>query len=345
MNNQPLVYRTLEDCLLNFKNVLEQYQLDLKNEHWYRLIKPQMCTGMAGWTCQLVQEDEPHLNWNKFTEKLKTKYNISAEQQKRDGISSLKKLKLDNCKNLEQYIDKFNRLKHLSSVKEPAALVKYLLRVLESDLYAIVSLHITQSRDDKKDTLEYAISQLSNFYNLVTASSSHHTLCWRKTRRKQREIAALVAREIKQQTRRQNYNGQSNHKANYRDASKVKKTRRAGKHRGRNNRDQRSGNGEVLKCFDCGYKPLTYAHKAVCEHNPANKRKPTQKKSKHIVPRPAAAASTDSGASSSSSSSDESNQTFAFVATIGGKKPVSNDMGINSECKQHDSEYCEICSL
>ena len=93
---------------------------------------------------------------------------------------------------------------------------------------------------------------------------------------------------------------------------------------------------KALKCYDCGYTPLTYSHKGVCKKNPNNKKNNKNRSKNSIVPTPAATMDTDV----SSSDNDKSEQRFA-VATIvpKKKKKEASKMGTVSECKHFNSNY------
>gem|GEM_PF-1640441 len=326
-NSKKFIFPTMDACFQQFQDVLESRGINLET-NWKRIIKPKMSTGMAAWTRELISK-YPAISWGQFKSKVKTKYSPSEAEERKVALHKLKSLKLDKCDSLESFIDKFNSLKDLAGVKENTALVDYLLRGLDIDLYAPVSMSISQSRAKGSDTLDFAISQLRSTYDLLRRDDYYK-------QEKQRKDAELNAK-IKDAVRAcQKAEGG----ASFKDARKQ--TRRAGRYHDKTLRNKKpNDNGEVLKCYDCGYTPFTYAHKAMCKKNPKNVKNQIRKKSKSIVPRPAVHHKHDD--TESSSSDDESDQTFA-VATISttkgkSKEAESMDMDTDMECKYLDSEY------
>ncbi|KAG2189534.1 hypothetical protein INT46_009679, partial [Mucor plumbeus] len=327
-NTKKFIFQSMDACLTQFEDVLESRSIDVE-ANWKRIIKPKMSTGMADWTRKLI-EQYPSISWGQFKLKLKAKYSVSEAEEKKAALNKLKNLKLEKCDNLEEYIDKFINLKDLAGIKEDTSLTDYLLKGLEMDLYSPVSLNISQSRHKEKDTLDYAISQLRSVYDLLRRDSYYKE----EKRRKEKEYEQRIIDAVQQ---RQFYNrGQSRNdkfSKNYRQQpygnrplNNKKLTRRAGKF-------NKKG-AEALKCYDCGYTPFTYSHKAVCKKNPNNiKRNNKNKGKKSIVPTPAATMDTDD----SSSENDESEQRFA-VATIVPKKKEkeASKMDTDSECKHFD---------
>ncbi|KAK4520222.1 uncharacterized protein ATC70_008353 [Mucor velutinosus] len=180
---------------------------------------------------------------------------------------------------------------------------------------------ISQARSKGSDTLDFAISQLRSAYDLLRRDDYYR----QEKQRKDAELNNTIKDAIKAHQRAEGSASLSS-----------KKTRRAGRHHDKQSRKRNDSPGEVLKCYDCGFTPFTYAHKALCKKNPKNIKKITKKKSKLIVPRPASNDDTDS-----SSSDEESDQTFA-VATISTKDKQKEEvvsMDTDSECKHLYNEY------
>ncbi|KAK4519471.1 uncharacterized protein ATC70_009707 [Mucor velutinosus] len=318
-NNKKFVYPTMDACLQQFQDVLESRGVSIE-ANWKRIIKPKMSTGMSAWTREIIQK-YPEITWGQFKSKLKVKYSPSEAEERKAALNKLKTLKLDNCDNLEDFIDRFNSLKDLAGVKENTSLVDYLLRGLDIDLYGPVSMGISQARSRGSDTLDFAISQLRSAYDLLRRDDYYR----QEKQRKDAELNNKIKDAIKAHQRAEGSASLSN-----------KKTRRAGRRHDKQSRKRNDSPGEVLKCYDCGFTPFTYAHKALCKKNPKNIKKITKKKSKLIVPRPASNDDTDS-----SSSDEESDQTFA-VATISTKDKQKEEvvsMDTDSECKHLNNEY------
>ncbi|EPB80911.1 hypothetical protein HMPREF1544_12409, partial [Mucor circinelloides 1006PhL] len=143
-NSKKFIFPTMDACFQQFQDVLESRGINLET-NWKRIIKPKMSTGMAAWTRELISK-YPAISWGQFRSKVKTKYSPSEAEERKVALHKLKSLKLDKCDSLESFIDKFNSLKDLAGVKENTALVDYLLRGLDIDLYAPVSMSISQSR-------------------------------------------------------------------------------------------------------------------------------------------------------------------------------------------------------
>ncbi|KAG1070089.1 hypothetical protein G6F42_026180 [Rhizopus arrhizus] len=143
-NSKKFIFPTMDACFQQFQDVLESRGINLET-NWKRIInKPIMSTGMAAWTRELISK-YPAISWGQFKSKVKTK-----------------------CDSLESFINKFNTLKDLAGVKENTALVDYLLRSLDIDLYTPVSMSISRSCAKGSDTLDFAISQLrSSTYELL----------------------------------------------------------------------------------------------------------------------------------------------------------------------------------
>ena len=309
-NTKKFIFQSIDACLTQFEDVLESRSISVE-ANWKRIIKPKMSTGMASWTRELI-EKYPHISWGQFKSKLKAKYSPSEAEEKKAALNKLKNLKLEKCESLEIYIDKFTTLKDLAGVTENTSLTDYLLKGLDVDLYSPVSLNISQSRDKEKDTLDYAISQLRSVYDLLRRDSYYKE----EKQRKEEELTQRIIKQLKQQgghygSLARGYNG--NHNGNNGVAKQYhgfgkKPVRRAGKF---HNKKRDNNGGETPKCFDCGFTPFTYAHKAVCKKNPKNLSQGKKKKS--IVPTPPRNEDT------TDSSDDESDQHFA-VATIAPKK-------------------------
>jgi hypothetical protein len=284
-----------------------------------------MSTGMAAWTRALISK-YPAITWSQFKSKLKAKYSPSEAEERKAALNKLKSLKLDNCESLESFIDKFQGLKDAAGVKENTSLVDYLLRGLDIDLYGPVSMGISQSRAKGSDTLDFAISQLRSAYDLLRRDDYYK----QEKQRKDAELNNKIKEAIRAYQRAEGSSSST--------GKSHKKTRRAGRfHDKKQYHGKRSTSGEVMKCFDCGFAPFTYAHKAVCKKNPRNMKKAMKKKSKSIVPRPVAS----NGDTESSSSDEEGDQTFAVatISTKGKQKEEVVSMDTDSECKHLNSEY------
>ena len=328
-NTKKFIFQSMDACLTQFEDVLESRSINVEL-HWKRIIKPKMSTGMADWTRKLI-EQHPTISWGQFKAKLKAKYSASEAEEKKAALSKLKSLKLEKCESLEVYIDKFITLKDLAGITEDTSLTDYLLKGLEMDLYSPVSLNISQSREKGKDTLDYAISQLRSVYDLLRRDTYYKEEKRRKEREyEQRIIHAVQQRQSGNQSSSRHYKFNNKHPRQQpysKGFDNKKQTRRAGQFH------QKSG--QALKCYDCGYTPFTYDHKAVCKKNPRNIKHNKNKSKKSIVPTPTATMDTDD-----SSSDDESSQHFS-VATIAPKKAEKevSKMDTDSECKQFDSDY------
>ncbi|EPB81919.1 hypothetical protein HMPREF1544_11340 [Mucor circinelloides 1006PhL] len=309
-NSKKFIFPTMDACFQQFQDVLESRGINLET-NWKRIInKPIMSTGMAAWTRELISK-YPAISWGQFKSKVKTKYSPSEVEERKVALHKLKSLKLDKCDSLESFIDKFNSLKDLTGVKENTALVDYLLRGQDIDLYyAPVSMSISQSRAKGSDTLNFAISQLRSTYDLLRRDDYYK----QEKQRKDAELNAKIKEAVRAYQKAEG-------SPLFKDARKQ--TRRAGRYHDKTSRNKKpNDNGEVLKCFDCGFTPFTYAHKAMCKKNPKNVKNQIKKKSKSIVPRPAVHHKHDD--TESSSSDDESDQTFA-VATISTTKDKSKE--------------------
>ena len=332
-NTKKFIFQSIDACLTQFEDVLESRSISVE-ANWKRIIKPKMSTGMASWTRELI-ERYPSISWGQFKSKLKAKYSPSEAEEKKAALNKLKNLKLEKCESLEVYIDKFTTLKDLAGVTENTSLTDYLLKGLDVDLYSPVSLNISQSRDKEKDTLDYAISQLRSVYDLLRRDSYYKE----EKHRKEEELTQRIIRQLKQQgghygsSSRGGYNG--NHNGGHRIGKQYngfgkKPVRRAGKF---HSKQKVNNGGDTPKCFDCGFTPFTYAHKAVCKKNAKNL--VHGKKKKSIVPTPSRVTE------DTDSSDDESDQHFA-VATIAAPKKKGKEvsqMDTDSECKQFDSDY------
>jgi hypothetical protein len=318
-NNKKFIFPTMDACFQQFQDVLESRGMSVET-HWKRIIKPKMSTGMSAWTREILLQ-YPAITWGQFKAQLKVKYSPSEMEEKKASLNKLKTLKLDKCDTLETFIEKFLTLKELAGVKETETLIDYLLHGLDIDLYSPVYLAISRSPLNEK-TLDFAISQLRSAYYLLRKDDYYK----QEKQRKDDELNMKIKQAVKNH-QRSDAGGLSSHK----------KTRRAGRFHDKKSSGKHtkgSKDGEVLKCFDCGYTPFTYAHKAVCKKNPRNTKKAI-KKNKSIVPKPA------SDDTDTSSSDEESDQAFA-VATIStkgkGKEEVVS-MDTDSECKHLNSEY------
>lgn len=323
-NNRKFVFPTMDACFEQFQDVLESRNVDIEL-NWKRIIKPKMSTGMAAWTRALISK-YPAITWSQFKSKLKAKYSPSEAEERKAALNKLKSLKLDNCESLESFIDKFQGLKDAAGVKENTSLVDYLLRGLDIDLYGPVSMGISQSRAKGSDTLDFAISQLRSAYDLLRRDDYYK----QEKQRKDAELNNKIKEAIRAYQRAEGSSSST--------GKSHKKTRRAGRfHDKKQYHGKRSTSGEVMKCFDCGFAPFTYAHKAVCKKNPRNMKKAMKKKSKSIVPRPVAS----NGDTESSSSDEEGDQTFAVatISTKGKQKEEVVSMDTDSECKHLNSEY------
>lgn len=127
---------------------------------------------------------------------------------------------------------------------------------------------------------------------------------------------------------------EGSYSSSHSNRSHQKKTRRAGGHY-QTQYNKNTSKEQVLKCYDCGFTPFTYAHEANCKKNPKNMKKTSKKRSKTIVPKPASDNNTDT-----SSSDEEGDQTFT-VATISNKgkdKEQVVSMDTDTECKYLSSE-------
>ncbi|EPB89655.1 hypothetical protein HMPREF1544_03453 [Mucor circinelloides 1006PhL] len=139
-NNKKFIFPIMDACFQQFQDVLESRAINPET-NWKRIIKSKMSTGKAAWTRELISK-YPAISWGQFKSKVKTK-----------------------CDSLESFINKFNTLKDLAGVKENTALVDYLLRSLDIDLYTPVSMSISRSCAKGSDTLDFAISQLRSKLN------------------------------------------------------------------------------------------------------------------------------------------------------------------------------------
>ncbi|KAL9538598.1 hypothetical protein PS6_011511 [Mucor atramentarius] len=303
------IFATMDACFEQFQDVLESRGINLER-NWKRIIKPKMSTGMAAWTRRELINRYPAISWGLFESKVKTKYSpFDADEERKVALHKLKSLKLDKCDSLESFIDdKFNSLKDLAAVKENTALVDYLPRGgLNIDLYAQLSMSISQSRANYKQE---------------------------KQRRKDGELNTNIKEAVRAS---QKAEGGSS----FKDARKQ--TRRAGRyHHGktlRNKKPTSDDNGEVLKCYDCGFTPFTYAHKeAMCKKNPKNVKNQIKKKSKSVVlPRPAAVYYYPKHDDTESSSDDESDQIFAVasISTTKGNSKEAESMDMNTDMESN----------
>jgi hypothetical protein len=283
---------------------------------------------MASWTRELIAK-YPAITWGQFKSKLKAKYSSSEIEEQKASLNKLKTLKLDKCSSLETYIEKFLALKDLADVKNADTLIEYLLRGLDIELYGHVFLAVSRAPKESK-TLDFAISELRSVYYLLRKDDYYR----QEKQRKDDELNAKIRHMVKSQQRAE---GRGSSSSSFKDHRKQ--TRRAGRYHVKSESKKNVG-GDTLKCFDCGFTPYTYAHKAVCTKNPRNLNKGNKKKSKKssIVPKPAVS---DNDTDLSSSSDDESDQTFA-VATISPKSKDKEEvvsMDTDSECKHLNSEY------
>ena len=235
-NTKKYIFPTMKACFEQFEDVLESRNINIETD-WKRIIKPKMSTGMASWTKDLIRE-YPAISWGQFKSKVKAKYCSSEALERKAALTKLKALKLDTCENLEDYIDQFNSLKQLAGVKENATLIDYFLRGLDIDLYTSVSSAISQARGTKgSDTLDFAISQLRNDYDLFRRDEYYI----QEKKRKEEELNDKIKKAIRAYQRGEDSaSGSKSHR---------KKTRRAG--RAHEKKPYQSNkDGEVLKCFD-----------------------------------------------------------------------------------------------
>ncbi|OAD08490.1 hypothetical protein MUCCIDRAFT_105456 [Mucor lusitanicus CBS 277.49] len=322
-NGKKYTFLTMDACFSQFQDVLESRGIEIE-ANWKQIIKPKMSTtGMASCTCELIAK-YPAITWGQFKSSLKAKYSSSEIEEQKAFLNKLKTLKLDKCSSLETCIEKFLALKDLADVKNADTLIEYLLRGLDIELYEHVFLAVSRAPKESK-TLDFAISELRSVYYLLRKDDYYR----QEKQRKDDELNAKIIRHmVKSQERAE---GRGSSSLSFKDHRKQ--TRRAGRYHVKSESKKNMG-GDTLKCFNCGFTPYTYSHKAVCTKNPRNLNKGNKKKSKKssIVPKPAVS---DNDTDLSSSSDDESDLTFA-VATISAKSKDKEEvvsMDTDSECK------------
>lgn len=151
MPNKP-IFVTIDACLLNFQDILDQFSLDLDKEY-ARLVPPMLSNPQRTWYQSFVASRGVAASWAEFKSAFKGRYGVSVIEERQRCASDLINITLKVDESVVDFIDRFNSLRRRSFDQLPPSflLVERFLKAIPPVLKEKVNL-IRQSKEIMEST-------------------------------------------------------------------------------------------------------------------------------------------------------------------------------------------------